>query len=94
MADNLDEIIERYNNIWEDIKNGGLPEALPEIDKDRQIKKLTSDIAHSFSVSGNDALKYKLDMMHKVIKHAHYIRNMCNIGADPIQHLRGLFNDN
>ena len=76
MADNLDEIIERYNNIWEDIKNGGIPEELPEIDKESCLTDLKKQIADSFISGSKNALKQHLSVIHEVINKAHYLRGL------------------
>lgn len=66
MGATADEIVDRYNNLWQDLKNKKFTK-LPEID----IK----DLEESWINKLRDSIKNKSDKQRKFVNSMHYIND-------------------
>lgn len=85
MADNLDEQLQQYQDVWKDIKNRTFTTNLPAIDIKQSLQDFKQELQESFADTSNNAGKTianHLDTIHKVIKQMHVLRDIMYITGD------------
>ena len=79
MADNLDEQLQQYINLWDNIKNREFNTPLPVFNMPELLSVFTKELEDSFGADntnrhGNNIFNH-LDTIHRVTKQLHVLRD-------------------
>jgi reverse gyrase len=94
MADEMDEQLQQYINLWDNIKNREFNSPLPEFDINEKLTDFSKELKTSFSSdkdTGSTIFKH-LDTIHKITYQLHILRDIM-YRNNSILYMKGFLND-